>query len=103
MNNEFKKNFDEAFAPISRLIAHGIAVAIGFMAICAISMIPIITLKILIFCGIVETSETLHKLETAILFGDLLLFLIILVAGILIFIKEETLRLWKRFFGDDNE
>lgn len=103
MSNDFKRHFDEAFAPISRLIAHGIAVAIGFSALCAISMLPIVTLKILIFFGIVETSETLHKLETAILYGDLLLFLIILVAGILIFIKEETLRLWNRFFGESNE
>jgi hypothetical protein len=65
-----KIDFEDAAAPLAKLIGHSIAAAAGFCALAVISLLPIEILRLLSLIGITELVQPLQVLEQMLLFAD---------------------------------
>lgn len=83
-----RDEFVMAASPVTRLLGHSLAVALGFCGLAAISMIPIGAMKVLIWLGIGHLAEPLHALETLLLVVDICLFGIVFLSGVAVFLVE---------------
>lgn len=83
-----KEEFVTAASPVTRLLGHSLAVALGFCGLAMISLIPIVAIKTLICLGIIQLVEPLHFLETLLLIVDILLFGVVFLSGVAVFVAE---------------
>jgi hypothetical protein len=80
--------FEDAAAPMARLLGRSVAAAIAFCALAAISLIPIMVLKMLFLIGISELVLPLRVVEQTLLFADACLFAVIFLSGVAVFAAE---------------
>jgi hypothetical protein len=88
LGKETLKTFLQALTPIAWLCGHALATALGFCVLVLISLIPIGVLKLLVFIGITSLVGALDVLEKVVFYGDIGLFVVVVVAGIIKFIIE---------------
>lgn len=93
-----KLEFEDAAAPLARLLGHSVAAAFGFCGLAVISLVPIEVLKRLSVLGVPELLQPLQVLEETLLFADVCLFAVIFLSGIAVF-AAETLAAAKRRIG----
>jgi hypothetical protein len=77
--------FEDAAAPMARLLGRSVAAVIAFCALAAISLIPIMVLKMLFLIGISELVLPLRVVEQTLLFADACLFAVIFLSGVAVF------------------
>lgn len=104
MENEKKQSgiFTQA-GPVARLIGHSLAASLGFAGLALTTLIPIGVVRLLVMNGFGQLAESLHWLEVALFIGDVALFSVVFLTGVIIFIVEtiiyayeEIKRLFKR-------
>lgn len=88
LGKETLKAFLQALTPLAWLCGHALATALGFCVLVLISLIPIGVLKLLVLFGITSLVGALDVLEKVVFYGDIALFLVVVVAGIIKFIIE---------------
>jgi len=86
--HHLKEEFVTAASPVTRLLGHSLAVALGFCGLAIISLVPIGAIKALIWFGIVQLVEPLHALETLLLIVDIVLFAVVFMSGVAVFAAE---------------
>jgi hypothetical protein len=90
LGKETLNTFLQALTPFAWLCGHALATALGFCVLVLISLIPIGVLKLLVVIGITSLVGALDVLEKVVFFGDIGLFVVVVVAGIIKFIIEIT-------------
>lgn len=77
-----------AASPVARFLGHTLAVALGFLGLALISLIPIGAVRLLIWAGMDQLAGSLHLLESLLLTVDILLFGVVFLSGAAIFLAE---------------
>ena len=93
---DIKNEFEGAVLPVARLLGHALAAALGFCALGLISLIPILVVKLPLWLGFAELAGPLRTLEIALLFADIVLFAVVLFAGIAVFAVDTISAAWRR-------
>lgn len=91
-------------ASVAKLLGHSLAVAIGFVGLAAISAIPMLALKALMWMGMEHLADSMHELETLLLTVDTAVFAVVFLAGVTVFLVEivsETKREIRRIWSKD--
>ncbi|HJU23600.1 MAG TPA: hypothetical protein VJ891_13915 [Casimicrobiaceae bacterium] len=84
-----KLEYETAVA-LAELLGHSLAAAIGFCALVAISVIPILALRLLVFLGASELSMPLKFLEQLLLLADVSLFAVTFLSGLAAFTADTV-------------
>ena len=88
MKDDIKKEFETAVSPVMRLLGHSMATAVGFAGLALISMVPLGVLQLLVHFGWTELAQSMHALESLLFFGDLGLFALVMLRGVVVFLVE---------------
>jgi hypothetical protein len=98
----------ESAAPVARFVGHSAAIAVGFVLLTALLLIPIGIVKLLVYFGVKELSTVLEMLELGLLYGEIGFFVVTLVIGALELLLTETIRAlgrirqtWRDAFEND--
>lgn len=86
----------EELSPFARFLGHSLGSAIAFVCIALISLIPVGVVRAMIWLGLGELAGALHALETMLLIADILLFVLIFLAGAVVFAVEVITSARKR-------
>jgi hypothetical protein len=87
---------EDVAIPLARLLGHSLTGALGFCALGAIALIPVLLLRLLVAIGVPELAEPLRVLEITLLLADILLFAVIFVGGVAVFAVETIGTAWRR-------
>ncbi len=101
--SHLKDEFVSAASPVARFLGHSLAVAAGFFGLAMISLIPIGTVRLLIWGGMDQLAGQLHLLESLLLAVDIALFGVVFLSGVAVFLAEtlaSTIRQVKRAWRD---
>ncbi len=86
-------------SPLALFLGHSLGAALGFVCIALIAAIPIFVIKALTWLGMSDLAQVFHHVETVILLVDVILFVVVFLAGAAIFAVETVLNA-KRRIGD---
>lgn len=86
--HHLKEEFVTSASPVTRLLGHSLAVALGFCGLAGISLIPVGAIKLLIWLGMEQLAGPLHALETLLLVVDIVLFGVVFLSGVVVFAAE---------------
>jgi len=91
-----KRTVAESAAPIARFVGHSLAVALGFVLLTFILLIPIGVVKALVYFGIRELSAVLELLEVGLLYGEIAFFVLTLIIGAIELLLVEIIGAMER-------
>jgi hypothetical protein len=86
-----QRTIAESAAPVARFVGHSAAVAVGFVLLTGLLLIPIGIARLLVYFGIKELSTAVQWLESGLLYGEIGFFVLTLLIGALELLLTETI------------
>lgn len=105
---EINEQLEHTLSPISRLLGHSLAAAVGFCGLGFIALLPILTIRLFLWAGFDELAMPLRVLEAGLLFADIFLFAVVFLSGLAVFSVETIVAARRRIRqalkeGQDND
>ena len=79
---------EKSVSPVARLLGHSTAAALGFVGIALVSLLPVGVVRLIQMLGVADLADWLHLLEVVLLVADIALFLVVFLAGVVVFLAE---------------